>query len=95
MIGDMRQIFGRTCWCLRMHYWLWREKQMLAKLQSLGVVLGVDRPVPCQGIPESPSLGEPTVVTELAEQFRLQPFLLGDDGISSKRCAVSRPRMTG
>jgi len=78
MIGDMREIFGRTWWWLRMHYWLWREKQMLATLQNLGVALGVDRPVPCQGISQRPSLGEPTVVTELAEQLQLQPFLFGD-----------------
>jgi hypothetical protein len=74
MIGYVREIFGRAWWLLRMHYWLWRKKQSLAK--CLGVVR--ERPFFWQGIPQSPSLGEPAFVTELAERLRLQPFLLGD-----------------
>jgi hypothetical protein len=78
MIGYLREIFGRTWWLLRMHYWLRREKQLLAKLQSLDVVRGVNRSIPAIGTRQSPSLGEPKVVTELAERLRWQPFLLGD-----------------
>jgi hypothetical protein len=77
MIDYVRETFGRTYWLLRMHYWLWREKQTLARLQSLRVVLGMDRPIPWQGI-QVRSSGEPTFVTEVAEPLGLQPFLLGD-----------------
>jgi hypothetical protein len=76
MIGYVREIFGRAWWLLRMRYWLWREKRTLAK--CLGVMPGAERPFLWQGIPQRPSLGEPAFVTELAEQLRLHPFLLGD-----------------
>jgi hypothetical protein len=92
MIGYVREIFDRTYWLLRMHYWLWREKQSLAKLQSVGVVLGVDRAVPWQGIPQNPSLGAPTFVTEAAEHLRLQPLLLGDgENFIEAMCGEPRP----
>jgi hypothetical protein len=92
MIAHMREIFGRSWWLLRMHYWLWREKRSLAKLQSLDVARGVDRPVLWQGTQQSSSLGEPTLVTELAEQLRLQPFLLGDgESFIEAMCAAPRP----
>jgi len=78
MIACLRSIFGRTCWALRMHVWLWRENRALARLQSRSVVLIADRLRSRESTPSSLFLGDPTFITEMAKPLQLQSLLFGD-----------------
>jgi hypothetical protein len=71
MIEYMRGIFGRTCWSLRMRYWLWQEKRTLARLKSL--LLGL---LPHQDAAHVSSFG--TCIPEVAGDLRSPPRWFAD-----------------
>jgi len=76
----MHAIFVQTYWSLRLRYWLWNERRILAKLHGVRVVAShvslLHREEPGHGLPSE----ESPLIAEVDRDLRFQRLLSADAG---------------
>jgi len=76
----MHAIFVQTYWSLRLRYWLWNERRILAKLHRVGVVAShvslLHGREPGHGLPAE----ESPLIAEVDRELRFQLLLSADAG---------------
>jgi hypothetical protein len=73
----MHAIFVQTYWSLRLRYWLWKERRILAKLHRVRVMASLpQRREPGEGLPPE----ESPLIAEVERGLRFQSLLSANAG---------------
>ena len=94
----MYAIFVQTYWSLRLRYWLWNERRVLAKLHNVAVVGGHVSLLRKKDTAHYLPAEESPLIAEINEELRLQSLLSADAGSFSnaatgKACPEMQERL--